>query len=259
MNGVAISLLRFWHGPGAWIPIGLSGVWVVWNLIRIFVVECRAGVSPREALEALDQGSLTLPHATELLEKYRELRTILQDLGNLSLSGIVDSLLPAESDECSVLREVALFAVPELRDIGALCDLIKTHVSQPEMPKEGDFVRVMSLHKAKGLTSRVVIVAGCIQGLIPVQKRDESAVEQALILKEQRRLFYVAITRCTEIQVLSSAAGMERQLAWKIGAQLQSGRSNFGTTIASQFFDELGPIAPSPRSGHEWARAGYAP
>lgn len=42
MNGAAIALLRFWHGPGAWIPIGICGVWVLWNLIRVFAVERQA-------------------------------------------------------------------------------------------------------------------------------------------------------------------------------------------------------------------------
>jgi superfamily I DNA/RNA helicase len=117
----------------------------------------------------------------------------------------------------------------------------------------------MSLHKSKGLTSKVVIVAGCTQGLIPFQDKDQPQIEQDAILREQRRLFYVAITRCTEVLVLSSAARMERQMAWKIGAQLQPGRSNVGTTIASQFIDELGPTAPAPRRGDDWAAAGYAP
>jgi superfamily I DNA/RNA helicase len=157
------------------------------------------------------------------------------------------------------LREVALLAIPQLEDVGGLFDRIKTHITQPEMPEEGDFVRVMSLHKSKGLTSRVVIVAGCTRGLIPFQDNDQAPVEQDAILQEQRRLFYVAITRCSEVLVLSSAARMERQLAWRIGAQLQPGRSNVGTTIASPFIDELGPTAPASRRGDEWADTGYAP
>ncbi len=218
-----------------------------------------AGLSPRAALDALDLGALVLPRMSELLSKYRELRGILADLTGRSLAEIVDVLLPDGNDECSVLREVALLALPNLGNVAELLDRIKTHVTQPEMPEEGDFVRIMSLHKSKGLTSKVAIVAGCIQGLIPFQDDDQAPVEQEAILQEQRRLFYVAITRCTEILVLSSAARMERKLAWKIGAQLQRGRSAVGTTIASQFIDELGATAPAARSGQEWINAGYAP
>jgi hypothetical protein len=57
--------------------------------------------------------------------------------------------------------------------------------------------------------------------------------------------------------MLLSAAQIERQLVWKIGAQLRPGRSNVGTTVASQFMDGLGPAALQPRAGDEWASSGY--
>lgn len=242
--------LRWWLGDGS--PSSRK------NAYQRLRQHCEnAGLSPRAALDVLDQGALVLPRISELLGKYRELRGTLAGLAGRSLVELVDILLPDGNDECSVLREVALLALPDLEDVTELLDRIKTHITQPEMPEGGNFVRVMSLYKSKGLTSRVAIVAGCTQGLIPFQDSNETPVEQAAILEEQRRLFYVAITRCTDILVLSSAARMERQLAWKIGAKLQPGRSNAGTTIASQFIDELGPTAPAPRSGHEWADAGY--
>lgn len=244
--------LRWWLGDGS--PSSRR------NAYERLRQHCeQTGVSPREALEALAQGTLALPRVSALLERYRELRAILQELEGRSLAELVDALLPEGNDECSVLREVALLEVPEVENIGALFARIKTYVTQPEMPEEGDFVRVMSLHKSKGLTSRVAIVAGCIQGLIPFHNNDEAQAEQDAILQEQRRLFYVAVTRCTEILVLSSAVRMERQLAWKIRAQLRRGASNVGTTVASQFIDELGSTAPAARGGGEWAEAGYAP
>lgn len=244
--------LRWWLGEGS--PSSRR------NAYQRLRTHCeQSAVSPRAALEALDHGSLVLPRVSELLQRYRELRAVLGDLDGRGLSDIVDALMPEGNDECSVLREVALLAVPEVENVGALFDRIKTHVTQPEMPEEGDFVRVMSLHKSKGLTSRVAILAGCIQGLIPFQNNEETDAEQDAILKEQRRLFYVAVTRCTQILVLSSAMRMERELAWRIGAQLRPGRSNVGSTIASQFIDELGPMAPAALRGEEWASAKYAP
>ncbi len=244
--------LRWWLGEGS--PSSRK------NAYQRLRQHCeQAGVSPRAALEALEQGVLVLPRVVDLVEKYRELRGVLADLTGQTPPDLVEALLPAGNEECSVLREVALLAIPQIEDVGGLFDRIKTHITQPEMPEEGDFVRVMSLHKSKGLTSRVAIVSGCTRGLIPFQDNDQAPVEQDAILQEQRRLFYVAITRCSEVLVLSSAARMERQLAWKIRAQLQPGRSSVGTTIASQFIDELGPTAPAPRRGNEWADAGYAP
>lgn len=244
--------LRWWLGEGS--PSSRK------NAYQRLRQHCEnAGLSPRAALDAIDQGALVLPRVSELLAKYRELRGLLGSLTNRSLADVVDILLPDGNDECSVLREVTLLALPNIGDVTELVDRIKTHVTQPEMPEEGDFTRVMSLHKSKGLTNKVAIVAGCTQGLIPFQDDDQSPAEQEAILQEQRRLFYVAITRCTEILVLSSAARMKRKLAWKIGAQLQPGRSAVGATVASQFLDELGAAAPPARSGQEWINAGYAP
>lgn len=245
--------LRWWLGHGS--PSSRK------NAYRRLREHCeQSGVSPREALNALDEGTVKLERVSELVEKYRELRGILGTLSALNLTGLVDEMLPEGNEGYAALREVALLAVEDgVDDVRALFDQIKTHVTQPEMPEEGEFVRVMSLHKSKGLTSRVTMVAGCIQGLIPFQKVDEAPAEQSAILQEQRRLFYVAITRCTHVLVLSSARRMEQQLAWRIGAQVRRGIPGVGITIASQFLDELGPTKPDARRGDEWAGAGYVP
>jgi superfamily I DNA/RNA helicase len=57
------------------------------------------------------------------------------------------------------------------------------------MPEEGDFVRVMSLHKSKGLTAKATIIAGCIQGLIPFQDFEQSASEQEATLREHAKVY----------------------------------------------------------------------
>lgn len=219
----------------------------------------QSGMSPREVLEAVTQGSLQLRGIKELEGRYRELVVELEQLKTLSLVELVDRLLPDATEECTALRELAILALPDAEDVIDLFDRVRGHITQPEMPKEGDFVRVMSLHKSKGLTSPVTIVASCIQGLIPFQDDKAPQNEQGAILEEQRRLFYVAITRCTQMLVISSAVRMERDLAFKVGAKLQSHRYRVSNTIASQFLDELGPNAPRPRRGTEWAESGYAP
>jgi len=244
--------LRWWLGEGS--PSSRK------NAYQRLRQHCEnSGASPKMALEALAQGTLTLPAVGPLVEKYRELKDVLAGLAGQTLTQLVDALLPADNDECNVLREVATLAIPQLASVDDLFDRIKTHITQPEMPEEGEYVRVMSLHKSKGLTSKVVIVAGCTEGLIPFRDDEQTHAEQDAVLREQRRLFYVAITRCTEVLVLSSAARIQRQLAWKIGAKLQPGRSATGNTIASQFLDELGPTAPAPQRGDQWVASGNRP
>ncbi|MGV8041969.1 MAG: ATP-dependent helicase [Thermoanaerobaculaceae bacterium] len=243
--------LRWWLGEGS--PSSRRGAY------RRLRQHCEAtGDSPRTTLESLDQGSLALPDVGELLIRYRELKAAVSGFTGLPLAQVVETLLPAATDGCAALREIAMLALPQLKSLDALFDRIKTQITQPEMPEEGEFVRVMSLHKSKGLTCKVAVVAGCIEGLIPFLDDRQPPAEQNAALREQRRLFYVAITRCTEVLVLSSAREMERQLAWRIHAHLRAGRSTTGLTIASRFLHELGPGAPAPRRGEQWAASGYS-
>ena len=153
-----------------------------------------------------------------------------------------------------MLREAASLNAGALESHRQLLDFLRSIVTQPEMPQSGDFVRVMSLHKSKGLTSRVVIVAGCVQGLIPSFDSDLTLAEAANQFREQRRLFYVAITRVRELLVLSSAAHIDHRLAHRIGAIVRGA----GRAVTSDFINELGPGAPRPRLGHDWMAAEFA-
>lgn len=59
-----------------------------------------------------------------------------------------------------------------------------------------DSVRLMTIHKSKGLEFPVVFIAGINQGLLPHEKNDD--------LDEEKRLMYVAITRAEKELYLSS-------------------------------------------------------
>jgi len=167
---------------------------------------------------------------------------------------LVDDLFPDGDDDLGVLREISLLALPRSAGTNAIHEAVRNHITQPEMPETGDFVRIMSLHKSKGLTARSVVVAGCIEGLIPTRNRRLTPNEQVRHMNEQRRLFYVAITRCTDELVLSSSLRMDRALAMRVGAALRPGWGPTAGTIASRFLAELGLSAPNPTRGPEWLR-----
>lgn len=65
----------------------------------------------------------------------------------------------------------------------------------------GNSVSLMTLHSAKGLEFPVVFIAGIEDGLIP----HFHAVKDPEELEEERRLFYVGITRAKDMLVLSGA------------------------------------------------------
>jgi DNA helicase-2/ATP-dependent DNA helicase PcrA len=59
-------------------------------------------------------------------------------------------------------------------------------------------VSLMTIHSAKGLEFPVVFIAGAEDGLIPHEKSLEEDDETSGSIEEERRLFYVAITRARE-------------------------------------------------------------
>lgn len=217
----------------------------------------QTGDPPRSILDAIVGGTFRLPGTSQLTAKYRELINIIQNYDGLDLVGFVDQLLPEGDDDLNMLREIALSELSSIDSVNGLYDRVKASIVQPDVP-EGEFVRVMSLHKSKGLTSKITIVAGCIQDLIPNKSDDNASPdEQRAYFEEQRRLFYVAITRCTEMLVLSSTIRMDRQLAHKMGVRIHSAGRGLVNVIASPFMHELGPCAPDPIAGADWEQAGY--
>ncbi|MCL2210338.1 MAG: UvrD-helicase domain-containing protein [Treponema sp.] len=67
-------------------------------------------------------------------------------------------------------------------------------------------VNLMTIHAAKGLEFPVVFIAGAEQGLIPHEKSmsDNDADDKGGSIEEERRLFYVAITRAREKLFITS-------------------------------------------------------
>ena len=62
-------------------------------------------------------------------------------------------------------------------------------------------VSLMTIHAAKGLEFPVVFIAGCENGLIPFIRNSEDTCD----MDEERRLFYVAMTRAKEHLILTCA------------------------------------------------------
>ncbi len=66
---------------------------------------------------------------------------------------------------------------------------------------QAERVAFMTMHAAKGLEFPVVFVAGCESGLIPFKRSDKDSTD----IDEERRLFFVAMTRAKERLFLTCA------------------------------------------------------
>lgn len=205
------------------------------------------GKQPREVLDDLIAGDVSLPYSNHLLERYRLLQTRVAALAEASGQELIDALFledATDTEQCRFLATDAQSEAPEPLTAPGLLDGLRTRIVQPELPQEGDFVRVMSLHKSKGLTADLVVVAGCVQGWVPTL--DDPDVDREPLVREQRRLFYVAITRPTQQLVISSFRTMPLDLAHKMRVRIQKRTASRAYCVASEFLSELGADAPDP-------------
>lgn len=245
--------LRFWLGYG-------SPSWRAGAYKRLFGYCIEKDQSPWSALEDLDRGEVTLSGTKQLVARFKDLKEELAALEPLMGQVLMDYLFPETEPENAAIREAAQLASVDTKGAKDILQALTSVITQPAMPEVGEFVRVMSLHKSKGLTSKAVIVAGCVQGLIPFLDRDHTPSEASASLKEQRRLLYVALTRATDTLVISSFATIERSIAYKIGARIKQsgGNQSHALTVSSQFLKELGPAAPTPLYGRAWLSSQFA-
>jgi superfamily I DNA/RNA helicase len=116
----------------------------------------------------------------------------------------------------------------------------------------------MSLYKSKGLTARLVIIVGCVAGILPFIDTDEPQAEQERQRQEQRRLFYVGITRSTETLVLNSSVRMPLASGYTMGMPFLARHGGNAILQASPFVAELGPTAPPVILAAAWrAQLGF--
>ena len=243
-------MLRWWLGHDS--PEHFSGPY---QKLREY---CEANDRhPRSVLEDMANGRVDLPDALPLLAPFGNLVRETDYLSTLSPRDVVDTLLPAGNEDCAVLRGIADRALAGSADMRQVYERVLEDIIQPEDPI-CDSARLMTMHKTKGLTSKVAIVAGCCNGLIPF--RDKKLAYNARIAKmrESRRLFYVAVTRCKETLVLSYFDGIsesERSSLYQI-ISLDQGKPR-QRVMPSPFIGELGS-APPAIDGAAWQAAKYA-
>jgi DNA helicase II / ATP-dependent DNA helicase PcrA len=216
------------------------------------------GDSPWDALEKMSKGTLTLPQTKPLIKHFEQVRDILLYLDQFKddVPKLIDEWLSADNAAISELRELALSVAPDVNDAGELFGAMMKEITQPDIPPEVKEVRVMSLHKSKGLSSPYVFIAQCVQGVLPrIPKPGTAKAVADAELEEARRLFFVGLTRVKagDGQVGSVFISYPKEMGTNTAKQLgiPFTKVNYGMAQLSPsiFIQELGPAAPHPVVG----------
>ena len=107
-----------------------------------------------------------------------------------------------------------------------------------ELDSDGTRVSLMTLHTAKGLEYPAVFVVGLEEGIFPHFRSLAEPTE----LEEERRLFYVGITRARRHLAISHAWS---RTTW--GRTQPAMPSRFVTEVPSHLVDDVGPGLAAPR------------
>ncbi len=108
---------------------------------------------------------------------------------------------------------------------------------QDDLQKDQNAVKLMTVHAAKGLEFDYVFISGLEQDLFPLKHLDEAEIDQAEE-EEERRIFYVAITRARKKLFLSYS--MVRTI---YGSQRVNTPSEFIADIQKDLIHEDNPKA----------------
>lgn len=190
------------------------------DALDAFTGAIRAGVAPAEALAAQDPGwnrpTLAYLDAVLRAQATAAQATMAQAGPQASVEELVALLLDAYAgDEHLTLaldddRRGRLLRRARLHDarLPAFLEAAALESDADTYDPRADRVTLMTLHASKGLEFPVVYMVGCEEGLLPYVRGDaapsgEAAAAEAV--EEERRLFYVGMTRAQEKLVLTHA------------------------------------------------------
>jgi len=224
---------------------------------RLITFSDAQGLDVWTVLERLAAGDRLEVNARALSDRFASAMDRVSQLIQLALPNLVDILFPEDADALTELRTIALDALTEAESAADLLRAVVEAVTQDDVPQSPDFVRIMSLHKSKGLTCESVYVVGAVDGVLPTI-RTKNTVAYDAAMCEGRRLFFVAVTRAASALTISSSKSMELADAAARGVKFDKrtirivGGRHTVKAIASPYLVELGPSAPAPVTGEEW-------
>lgn len=172
----------------------------------------------------------------------------IQELLNSIKEWVDDAVNRSQIDEEGVVKEnpEAPSATDNVEEasLGSYLQQITLLTDQDEKDPQADTVKVMTIHAAKGLEFPVVFVCGVEEMLFPnalsINTREE--------LEEERRLFYVAITRAKQKVWVTYA-----NTRYRFGSLVQNEPSRFIAELPEQYLDRSYAGGGLKNTESQWA------
>ena len=188
-----------------------------------------------QMIEALgkDMASISLPEFLQMiLDRTGYLEAIRQE-GTFEAEGRLENL--------QELQSAAVEYVTAHPDEGMEAFLERVSlVAEIDLYDEDEgAVTLMTLHNAKGLEFPVVFIVGLEDGVFPHQRSMDSMEN----IEEERRLFYVGMTRAKDSLYLTGAAYRSRFGELKLGPE-----SRFIRDIPREYLEVIAPGGPAARN-----------
>jgi DNA helicase-2/ATP-dependent DNA helicase PcrA len=205
-----LSLLRIINTPSR--GIGASA------LSKIEIEAKKNMCSYYTAIKNMVKDETINENLKEKLSAFIELIENLSSKEYPTASSMIKEILNATSyleeiEEDRIQNVLELLSSAENLSVREFLDKISLLSSIDTWESKKNHVSLLTLHAAKGLEFPVVFIAGCEEGIIPYFKAKNDPLE----IQEERRLFYVGMTRAKEMLFLT--ATKNRKLYSKVQAQ----------------------------------------
>ena len=214
----------------------------------------------KEALKVLSPNKATVLYnllkVVSLLYKNRQkYAEAMQDIvDSLAYEEFLRSKFPKDYTERIENTKEFLRTLTEFQKEGvSLEELLQEVALQSQEEEEDNSVKLLTIHSAKGLEFPVVFIPRLEEGILPYRDSDKDLNE----LEEERRLFYVAVTRAMEVLYLSYTSNKRDRKPSRFLSDIPKKYLNLEhfkkekTGYASEFERKSYGVSLKPKSGIE--------
>ncbi len=141
-----------------------------------------------------------------------------------------------------------------MQHLRRVAERLRHQIATNEPLETGDpaDLQVATLWGAKGVTAEHVYILGVCKEALPGKRRDEYPGTDADYVDEQRRLFYVSITRAKKTLVISRAMRVKRGAAKQLGLTVTTGSKHWADLKMSPFLHDIIALLPAAVAGDSW-------